>query len=216
MSDEETYPILSVPDTAPKAIEDFVVTLLPPEAGGMRIEFQYDGETLEVPTSNLDGPFKRMKLWLEKIAQGQQASLYIDPEGYLEHLLVKNYASKGDVVRFTSWRQLYVDPSMHPDLLMRTIIMQGEIRDWTRNGPVKLQADVILPRARFITAFYEGLLRQWEKPDPRTFWVAWDMVTPEEYAAEELEEETGKPYGHWHVSMQSDVIERYLGSLNTK
>jgi hypothetical protein len=216
MPDEETYPILSVPDTAPKAIEDFVVTLLPPEAGWMTFEIRCDDVILTLAMSYVFSPIDRLKSWLEAVASGEEAWFDWYPEGYLEHLIIKNHSPDGDIVRFTSWMQVHGVHQLHPEWPVREAVIKRGDYDCNTVGSVKLQADVILPRSQFVRAFYEGLLHQWEKPDPRTFWVAWDLLTPEQWVDDGFEEDTGKPYGHWHVSMQSDVIERYLASVSTK
>jgi hypothetical protein len=216
MPNEENYPILSVPDAEPKAIKEFAVTLDPPKAGWMRFDLRCDDMILTLAMSYVFSPLNRLREWLEAVASGEEAWFEWDPEGYLEHLVIKNHSTDGDIVRLTSWLQIYGIHHLHPEWPVReAVIKRG---DYVRStvGSVKLQADVILPRSQFVRAFYEGVLRQWEKPDPRTFWVAWNLLTPEEWGDDGMEEDTGLPYGHWHFSMQSDVIERYLASQITK
>ncbi|WP_443749338.1 hypothetical protein [Asticcacaulis solisilvae] len=210
MTDEDNCPYLSTPETDPKVVTEFNVTLLPPVAGCMDLEIRCDGELSQIWTSYIYPPFEKMKAWLEAIALGEAAELHIDPEGGMHHLYVTSFTRQSDWVRYSSWLQTDGFNTFRPHLPIRKTVIKGQYGEWVMTGSVDLTADVVMPRRQFVSAFYNGLLAQWEKPTPELFWREWDNTTPEWYKEDGVDEATGQPYGAWHFSMQSDIIDRFL------
>lgn len=190
------------PDEAPTSIESFAVVVQPPGWGWLHFKIIVDGVARTYSASYVFFGIERFKAWHEAIAVGRDSCISVDSEGW-HFLMHARCEPDSEEVRFTlleSWAEG-----------IPTLIWRSALR-YSLNGVEKVEDitlhkryDIVLPRRVLLSTFYHAFLEIWEKPTPEAFWNKWDNTT-----AEQFEEDTGKPYGTWHVSMKSPVIDAYL------